>query len=191
MTLRRVENVKAVWHGGLVGLVTHRGHITVTVGRRQYRGQSGLTKDEWQEMVAISDGDQPVSLLHLEERQYWRFEGHWYADNEDLSADEVRALLIARGQRRRATINRAQTIAAMSDAPPPVSVRGAIPDDMRLLVLTRDEGRCRQCGSTSELQFDHIIPWSKGGATSPENLQVLCGPCNRRKGASVASPGHR
>jgi hypothetical protein len=102
-----------------------------------------------------------------------------------LSADEVRALLITREQRRRATINRAQTIAAMNDAPPPPSVRGAIPDDMKLLVLNRDQGRCRHCGATSELQFDHIIPWSMGGATSPENLQVLCGPCNRRKGASV------
>jgi hypothetical protein len=144
-----------------------------------------LTRPEWDQMMADSDGDQPVQFGSVKERNYWRFEGRWYVDNEDLSADEVRALLITRERRRRATINRAQTIAAMADTPPPPTGRGAIPDDMKLLVLTRDQGRCCQCGATSELQFDHVIPWSMGGATSPENLQVLCGPCNRRKGASV------
>lgn len=32
--------------------------------------------------------------------------------------------------------------------------------------------------------MDHIIPWSKGGPTTLENLQLLCGPCDVAKGAS-------
>ena len=43
--------------------------------------------------------------------------------------------------------------------------RGSIPDDLRLLVWTRDKGRYQKCGSTTELQFDHIIPVSLGGGT--------------------------
>ena len=63
--------------------------------------------------------------------------------------------------------------------------RGAIPDDVKHLVWQRDGGACRSCGATLELQFDHVIPVSMGGASTPENLQILCGPCNRRKGASL------
>lgn len=59
----------------------------------------------------------------------------------------------------------------------------AIPQDVKIEVAARDGGRCRQCGSTKELHFDHVIPWSKGGANTADNIQLLCGTCNRRKGA--------
>jgi HNH endonuclease len=58
-----------------------------------------------------------------------------------------------------------------------------IPQDVKIQVAARDVGRCRQCGSTADLHFDHVIPWSKGGANTVNNIQLLCGPCNRRKGA--------
>jgi hypothetical protein len=56
-----------------------------------------------------------------------------------------------------------------------------IPQDVKIAVAARDGGRCRQCGSMTELHFDHVIPWSKGGANTVANIQLLCGPCNRRK----------
>ena len=59
----------------------------------------------------------------------------------------------------------------------------SIPQDVKIAVSARDGGRCRQCGSTTDLHFDHVIPWSKGGANTVANIQLLCGPCNRRKGA--------
>ena len=46
----------------------------------------------------------------------------------------------------------------------------------------RDGARCRLCGVTPQdgvkLHVDHIKPWSKGGETILENLQVLCEICN-------------
>ncbi|WP_294828152.1 DUF262 domain-containing protein [uncultured Gemmiger sp.] len=48
----------------------------------------------------------------------------------------------------------------------------------------RQKGICPVCGkqfSISEMQADHITPWSKGGKTNAENCQMLCAACNRRK----------
>lgn len=48
----------------------------------------------------------------------------------------------------------------------------------------RQGHRCVKCGKVfpfEEMQGDHITPWSKGGKTVPENCQMLCADCNRRK----------
>lgn len=63
--------------------------------------------------------------------------------------------------------------------------RTPIPEAVRSEVWRRDGGRCVNCGSKENLQFDHIIPVSRGGATSPQNLQLLCQPCNLAKGAKI------
>lgn len=57
----------------------------------------------------------------------------------------------------------------------------SIPQDVRTTVWQRDQGKCIQCGATEYLEYDHIIPFSKGGATSVNNLQLLCRKCNLAK----------
>lgn len=52
----------------------------------------------------------------------------------------------------------------------------------RAFVLARDHHRCRKCGGTAT-HVDHVWPRALGGASTPENLQALCRPCNSRKGA--------
>ena len=50
-----------------------------------------------------------------------------------------------------------------------------IPASVKLQVWQRDRGRCIRCGSTNNLHFDHIIPYSKGGSSLvAENIQLLC-----------------
>jgi hypothetical protein len=52
-------------------------------------------------------------------------------------------------------------------------------------VWRRDEGKCIECGSNEKLEFDHIIPFSKGGANTYRNIQLLCEPCNRSKSDKI------
>ena len=56
---------------------------------------------------------------------------------------------------------------------------------LKVQVLMRDGNTCRLCGiivTGENIHFDHILPWSKGGETVLENLQVLCAPHNLAKG---------
>lgn len=62
--------------------------------------------------------------------------------------------------------------------------------DTRLFVWTRDQGRCRNCGSTQNLHFDHVIPRAWGGSGSAENVELLCRDCNLKKGARLNAPRH-
>ncbi len=56
-------------------------------------------------------------------------------------------------------------------------------DLSRKNILRRDSFRCQYCGSQSHpLTLDHIIPRSRGGQDSWENLVAACIPCNNRKG---------
>lgn len=62
---------------------------------------------------------------------------------------------------------------------------------LRFEILKRDNFKCCACGSSPakdpavELHIDHIIPWSKGGETTEDNLQTLCSICNFGKGNTV------
>lgn len=63
--------------------------------------------------------------------------------------------------------------------------RPSIPESVRNEVWRRDQGKCVSCGSQINLEFDHIIPISKGGSSTARNLQLLCETCNRSKSAKI------
>lgn len=60
-----------------------------------------------------------------------------------------------------------------------------IAPNVRDLVWNRDGGKCVDCGSNIGLEFDHIIPLSKGGSNTYRNLQLLCEKCNRKKSNKI------
>ena len=55
----------------------------------------------------------------------------------------------------------------------------------RRAVFARDGWQCQYCGSRANLTVDHVIPRSKGGTSTWENIVASCAPCNRRKGDSL------
>ena len=55
----------------------------------------------------------------------------------------------------------------------------------RLNIYARDASRCQYCGhqfQRSDINLDHVIPRSRGGLTTWENVVCSCIPCNLRKG---------
>lgn len=70
------------------------------------------------------------------------------------------------------------------DLRPQTPQRSPISKLVQREVWRRDQGRCVECGNRENIEFDHIIPVSKGGANTTRNIQLLCQECNRKKGAS-------
>lgn len=56
----------------------------------------------------------------------------------------------------------------------------------RFNVFLRDRFQCQYCGADEDLTFDHLLPRSKGGQTTWDNVVTACSPCNLRKGDKLA-----
>lgn len=64
--------------------------------------------------------------------------------------------------------------------------RGKVSNKLRFAIYARDGYKCCRCGVSqynATLEIDHIIPISKGGKSTPDNLQTLCHKCNVEKGS--------
>ena len=60
--------------------------------------------------------------------------------------------------------------------------------DIKRHLFGQQEGRCACCGDTKDFadcQVDHIQPRAEGGSDNLDNLQILCGPCNREKSTGL------
>ncbi len=79
--------------------------------------------------------------------------------------------------------------------PSVVALKSYIPQDRapvftRFNLFLRDSFACQYCGSPEELTFDHVIPKSRGGRTSWENIVTACAPCNLAKGGRTPAEAH-
>ena len=60
----------------------------------------------------------------------------------------------------------------------------------RFNVFLRDRFTCQYCGAREDLTFDHVVPRSKGGLTTWENVVAACSCCNLRKGDRLEAEVH-
>ena len=130
---------------------------------------------------------QPVPVARSGSRAWWWFEGEFYWESGRYGERDVLALIRDRQRRAAQRLDRAHMLLNVEEgqAPRMRGKRETIPREVRRAVFERDSGKCAQCGSNFDLQYDHVIPVALGGATTVENLQLLCGDCNREKGADL------
>jgi len=95
----------------------------------------------------------------------------------ELTVRRFRALILTDNSPGRAVADRTQA--------QDLHRRRAIPERVRHEVWRRDEACCVDCGSRERLEFDHIIPVSKGGSNTARNIELRCEICNRRKGDHI------
>lgn len=150
-------------------------------GRKQ---SSVLWSTKQVQALEAAQASVPVEVMAEGRRTYWAFEGRFIWDDEGLSSQDVLALIRDRQRRAQRKLERAHAGLAQ-DGQDPVRRRDRVPKEIRLAVFERDGGCCVECGSSFDIQFDHIIPFSLGGATTIENLQILCATCNQDKGAAL------
>lgn len=131
--------------------------------------------DQWR----AEQQEHPVRLRAEARRTLWWFRGRFYWDDDGHSAEDVMALVLKRTRSDERRLRSAHAL-MRGDANGTAS-RTPIPPELARSVFERDGHKCLECGSLEDLQFDHIIPVALGGATSAENLQILCGDCNRSK----------
>lgn len=174
--LRRAENVQIAFRLRYLWKPT----LILTVGRKTY--SMTITKEEFDKLQRQQE-EYPISFPRpFGDRTYWQFRSKFYWETEGLSHQEVYALLLQREEKQERAMGRAMAFTSRDEAS---TSRIAIPDQVKMFVWQRDQGRCTKCGDTTRLEFDHIIPLAMGGSNTARNLQLLCETCNRAKGGHL------
>ena len=135
-------------------------------------------------------------LLELQEKikenQLLGISGNWgehvylykdaiYKFDRDYSDEEMLLQILDFEDKERRKFERLKRKLDLTQQVDKAPKRETIPEEVRIAVWRRDEGKCSRCGNRKNLEYDHIIPISKGGSNTVRNIELLCEECNRRK----------
>lgn len=135
-------------------------------------------------LQAALDEEKPLRWgdgLYLFGKQLWELT----KSDKVLSEDELRLVFLDAIDKDRQKFERLRRKFAGGVGTKLTPKRETIPEEVRIFVWRRDGGRCVLCSSQERLEFDHIVPVSKGGSNTERNVQLLCEPCNRKKSNNI------
>lgn len=123
--------------------------------------------------------------LYPIEKTYLLQEVFGYSKEECSVLEGIRSKAIKKAKFQKVRRKIHQKAEKLYDSIPTDDSRAPISEDVKILVWRRDGGMCVKCGSKERLEFDHIIPHSKGGSDTERNIQLLCEECNRSKSDKI------
>ncbi len=137
--------------------------------------------------LARTQSDLPILVGRKDGRRWWWFLDRFWWDDEGLSPEEVRTIVLEADLDRR---ERAEAMAkarasilgehvAATPLPPAAQV-------VRFAVWCRDRGRCVDCAASERVAFDRILPFDEGGSDATPNIELRCEPCKERRVANEA-----
>jgi hypothetical protein len=144
--------------------------------------------DEWKKKK-ISSNNIPVDIGKAsnstgDEYFYYLYQGIYYASEISMAGSDILAVLKSTMETKKEKLSK-ELERVKARAEDSGVKRAPIPEDVQVMVWNRDNGKCVKCGSSTNLEFDHIIPLSKGGSNTARNIQLLCEKCNRSKSANI------
>jgi len=157
--------------------------VIVKIWGDQFDSSEALL-DEIQKTVHRSE-DEPVKLILLGSENDWIFKGFHYSTEGPYSDNQFGLLILEEFDKERRYFERLkQKYDSLSSESTSYS-RPGIPENVRIEVWRRDSGKCARCGSRENLEYDHIIPLSRGGSNTARNIELLCEKCNRGKSDKI------
>jgi hypothetical protein len=113
---------------------------------------------------------------------YWVYkDGIYQTSRTDYSDEEMLLQIMELEDEERRKFERLKHKYSEAEKVDKEGQRPAIPEEVRIAVWRRDGGKCAKCGNRENLEYDHIIPISKGGSNTVRNIELLCEKCNREK----------
>lgn len=115
----------------------------------------------------------------------WLYQDAIYRVDGVYSDDEIRLIILEFVDKERQKFEKLRNKFTGRKSEELKYERTRISEEVRIEVWRRDQGKCARCGSRENLEYDHIVPVSKGGSNTARNIELLCQNCNRAKGNRI------
>ena len=115
----------------------------------------------------------------------WLYQDVVYGVNGNYTDEEKQLLIFEFADTERQKFERLKAKFSKEQTEHIKYERTRIPENVRIEVWRRDQGQCAGCGSRENLEYDHIVPVSRGGSNTARNVELLCEVCNRAKGNRI------
>ena len=137
--------------------------------------------------LATSQAERPVLVAKREGRRWWWYLDRFWWDDEGLSPRDVAAIVLHSDlQQHRIADDRARARAEVLGLETTRPRHEDVSPIVRFAVWWRDRGRCVDCRSGDDLEYDQIIPFSKGGLRWIANVELRCAQCRERRMLNTA-----
>lgn len=170
--------------------MTYQGHSWyMNVFERDLTFREKRARVEGEALPAQSFFQYPHLLYPEGFEDVWLYQdtiyGYYGRFKELFSYDEQKLLILEYTDKERKKFERLKTKFSGKETEEIRYERTRIPEEVRIAVWRRDQGKCARCGNRENLEYDHIVPVSKGGSNTVRNIELLCQNCNRAKGNRI------